>query len=140
MMKKIVMLALLAGFFLTPVLAQKPATAEAHKESVKTLIDYRAELGLEEAQVREIKDALTSFQVTVKTQRAALVQQEKEFKQLLLSEAPLSDLKSKLRQISDTRFNLRYADVLTSRRVNDALSEEQMKQWRAIQEKVRGGK
>lgn len=113
---------------------------ESPQKAVKTMIDYKDELGLSETQVSEVREALLSFQKTVKEQRQALAQQEKEYKELVQKEAPLSDIKSKLRQISDTRFNLRYADVLTSRRVSEALSSEQMEKWRAIQSKVRARK
>ena len=101
------------------------------------MIDYKDELGLSEEQVKEVSTALLSFQATVKKQRAILTQSEQDYKQLLQDEAPLADIKSKLRTIADTRFQLRYADVLTSRRVSEALTDEQMSKWREIQTKVR---
>ena len=107
------------------------------QKKIKTMIDYKDELGLSEEQVKEVSTALLSFQATVKKQRAILTQSEQDYKQLLQDEAPLADIKSKLRTIADTRFQLRYADVLTSRRVSEALTDEQMSKWREIQTKVR---
>lgn len=131
------LLVILSGAALAEGESEKKAEA---KKPIKTMLDYRAELGMTDEQVKEVSEALKSFQATVSEQRAALQKQEGEFKALLAADAPLSDIKAKLRQISDTRFNLRYADVLTSRRVSEALKPEQMKKWRDIQAKVRGQK
>lgn len=108
------------------------------KKKIKTMIDYKDELGLSEEQVKEVATALVAFQNTVKKLRADLAQHEQDYKKLIAEEAPLADIKAKLRLIADTRFALRYADVLTSRRVSEALTDEQMKKWREIQSKVRG--
>lgn len=139
MIKKIMMLVFILGLIGGPVWAQDEAKPAAQKP-IKTMIDYRDELGLSDEQVKEVAEALKTFQVTVKEKRTALNTQEKEFKELLKAKAPLPDIKSKLKEISETRFTLRYADVLTSRRVSDALAEEQMKKWREIQAKVRAAK
>lgn len=138
-MKKTLAVMVLSALLMTlPLGAEETgAKKESSKQEVKTMIDYKNELGLSEAQVNSVRDALVGFQKTIKTEREALAQQEKEFQSLLQAEAPLADIKAKLRQISDTRFNLRYADVLTSRRVKEALTPEQMEKWRAIQAKVR---
>lgn len=139
MKSRILTILVLALLLAGPGLAEdKPG--EPAPKTVKTMIDYKEELGLSDTQVNEVREALLGFQKTVKEQRQALAQQEKEYKELVQKEAPLSDIKSKLRQISDTRFQLRYADVLTSRRVSEALSPEQMEKWRAIQTKVRAAK
>jgi septal ring factor EnvC (AmiA/AmiB activator) len=120
------------------VLAQEPSTPDKPpKKKIKTMIDYKDELDLTEEQVKEVRTALLSFQTTVKQLRATLAQSEKDYKQLVKEEAPLSDIKSTLRTIADARFQLRYADVVTSRRVSDALTDQQMAKWREIQTKVR---
>ena len=139
-MKKILSAALLLGLLAGPVWAQEGAGDKPAPKPVKTMIDYKDELGLSDKQVTDVATALKSFQVTVKEKRAELTKLEKEFNELLKTQAPLPDIKSKLKQISETRFTLRYADVLTSRRVSDALTAEQMKKWREIQAKVRAAK
>ena len=138
-MKKLILMAMMICLFAAPVVAQDNAEA-AKPKKIKTMVDYKDELGLSDEQVKAVTDALTGFQTTVKTQRDALKTQEAEFKNLLKSQAPLPDIKAKLRQIADTRFNLRYADVLTSRRVSDTLTADQMKKWREIQAEVRAKK
>ena len=139
-MKRILSAALLLGLLAGPVWAQEGAGDKPAPKPVKTMIDYKDELGLSDKQVTDVATALKSFQVTVKEKRAELTKLEKEFNELLKTQAPLPDIKSKLKQISETRFTLRYADVLTSRRVSDALTAEQMKKWREIQAKVRAAK
>lgn len=137
MIKKLITIGLLLASLSGAAWADGNSPKEPAKKTVKTMLDYKDELGMTDDQVKEVSDALKSFQVTITEQRTALQTEEKEFKELLAANAPLSDIKAKLRQISDTRFNLRYADVLTSRRVSDALKPEQMKKWREIQAKVR---
>ena len=138
-MKKLILMAMMVCLFVAPVMAQDKSAAPKPKK-IKTMVDYKDELGLSDDQIKAVTEALTGFQTTVKTQREALKTQEAEFKALLKSQAPLPDIKAKLRQIADTRFNLRYADVLTSRRVSDTLTADQMKKWREIQAQVRAKK
>jgi hypothetical protein len=102
------------------------------------MIDYKDRLNLSDDQVKTVQKSLLAFQALVKTQRSNLRAYEQEYQELLKNEAPLPDIKSKLRQIAETRFLLRYADVLTSRRVSNALTKEQMAEWKAIQSEVRG--
>lgn len=138
MMTRLMIAALLCGFLVGPSLAEdQPAAA---KKPIKTMIDYKDELGLTDTEITQVKEALTSFQSTVKEQRAILQASEKEYRDLMKAAAPLPDIKSKLRQIADARFNLRYADVLTSRRVSDIMGADKMQKWRAIQAKVRAKK
>lgn len=138
MMKRLIVVAALCGFLMGPSLAQEQTAAP--KKPIKTMIDYKDELGLTDQEVTGVREALTSFQATVKEQRAILQASEKEYAELMKSTAPLPDIKSKLRQIADARFNLRYADVLTSRRVSEIMGPEKMKKWRAIQAEVRAKK
>ena len=109
-------------------------------KKIKTMVFYKDELGMNPQQVQAITEAFKTFQTTVKKERATLVRQEGELKKLMKRKAPLPEIKTKLRQISDTRFKLRYADIRTSRKVQDTLSAKQMKQWREIQAKVRARK
>ncbi len=142
-MFKTILTALLAGsLLLAPALAETPAKTppKAEGRKIKTLVDYKAELGLSDAQITEIGEALKSFQVTITEQRKLLTQYEGEYSKLLADHAPLEQIKQKLRQVTDTNFNLRYADVLTSRKVEGILSAEQMSKWRAMQAKVRAAK
>jgi len=127
----------LLSLIVAPVQGDEKPVEPPAQRSVKTLVDYKDELGLSEEQVSTIRAALANYAATLKEQRAALSGYEKEYSELVKSQAPLSEIKSKLRQATDARFNLRYADVLTSRLVTEALSEEQMAKWREIQSKVR---
>jgi hypothetical protein len=115
-----------------------PVLAEGGDRKVKTLVDYKAELSLTDQQIKDIGDALKAFHKTISEQRKLLVQYEGEYAKLVADKAPLDQIKQKLRQVTDTNFNLRYADVLTSRKVEGVLSPEQLARWRDIQARVRG--
>lgn len=128
-MNRCLLLALIC--FLTAL----PSLAEGRK--VKTLVDYKAELSLTDTQIKEIGDALKNFQTTITEQRKLLTQFEGEYSKLVSDHAPLEQVKQKLRQLTDVNFNLRYADVLTSRKVEGILSTDQLTRWREIQTKVR---
>lgn len=120
------------------LIALRPGWAEPGKpRKVKTLVDYKAELSLTDTQIKDIQEALKAFQVTIVEQRKLLKQYEEEYGKLVSEKAPLDQIKQKLRQVTDTNFNLRYADVLTSRKVESILTVEQMTKWRDIQAKVR---
>lgn len=137
-MLKTMLTLLLTGLLLAaPAMAETPAKPKPEGRKIKTLVDYKAELGLTDAQITEIGEALKSFQTTITEQRKLLTQYETEYSKLLSDHAPLEQIKQKLRQVTDTNFNLRYADVLTSRKVEGILSADQMSKWRAMQAKVR---
>ena len=53
------------------------------KKKIKTMIDYKDELGLSEDQVKEVATALVSFQETVRKLRADLAQHQQDYKKLL---------------------------------------------------------
>lgn len=120
------------------ILAAPWAWAEdSGRRKVKTLVDYRSELALTDQQVEDIGAALKAFQATLTEQRKLQKQYESEYAKLLAERAPLDQIKQKLRQVTDTNFQLRYADVLTSRKVESILRSDQLAKWRAIQNQVR---
>ena len=123
------------------LLATLPGLAQnAPAKKVKTMVDYKKELNLSDSQVNDITLALKSFQDTVNQQKALLQRYEKDYSNQLKSHAPLPEIKQKLKQLSEVRFQLRYADVVTSRKVEKILSASQMKAWKLIQTKVRAKK
>jgi hypothetical protein len=130
--------ALAALLFLSLLASAGPGRADSPPaRKVKTMVDYKTELSLSDDQVKAIQEALKAFQVTIIEQRKLLVQYEGEYANLVAEKAPLEQIKQKLRQVTDTNFNLRYADVLTSRKVESILTAQQLSRWRQIQAKVR---
>lgn len=134
MMKRALVLFALLG-----LLVAGPAAAQqgGGNHKVKTLVDYKTELSLSDKQIADIREALKNFQATIVEQRKLLTQYEGEYSKLVAEKAPLDQIKQKLRQVTDTGFNLRYADVLTSRKVESILTADQMTKWREIQSKAR---
>ncbi len=115
-----------------------PTQAEnGKKPRVKTLLDYQKELSLSDGQVKEIKETLAAYQTVIAQQRRGLAQYEKEYSKLVAERAPMDQIKQKLRQLTDTTYNLRLSDVQTARKVESILSADQLKKWRELQNKVR---
>jgi phage-related minor tail protein len=140
MIKNSLVLCVVIGLLTGAILGQEKPAVSPPKQAVKTMLDYQDELGLSDDQMAEVKEALASYAAILKSQRAAVKTYETEYVELVKSDAPLPDIKSKLRQIFDARFQLRYADIFTSRRVTETLTSEQMVKWREIQARVRAVK
>ncbi len=115
-----------------------PAEGDKSKQKLKTIVDYKTELGLSDEQVNGISTTLKDFQTRVVELKKQLKESEEGFAKMLAEQAPLAQVKQQLRSSADLRFQLRYLDVVTARRVEGILSQEQLKKWRDIQAKVRG--
>lgn len=118
-------------------LADTPAKAEASPQNLKTLVDYRSELNLSDSQISAINTALTKFRSTIIEERKLKKQYEKDYTLLIASQAPLDEIKVKLREITEVSFNLRLSDVVTTRTIENILSQEQLSLWKKIQTQVR---
>lgn len=118
-------------------LADTPAKAEASPKKLKTLVDYRSELNLSDNQIAEIDTALTKFRATIIEERKLRKLYEKDYAKLIASHAPLDDIKVKLREITEVSFNLRLSDVVTTRTIENILSQEQLSLWKKIQTQAR---
>lgn len=136
MTKKVLLLLLLMSM-LMPVWGQESEGKEKSPQKIKTLVDYKPELGLSDEQVQGITTALKDFQARVVELRKQIKESEAGFKKLLGEQAPLAKLKEQLKTTSDLQFQLRYLDVVTARRVEGILSAEQLEKWRKIQADVR---
>lgn len=114
--------------------AQTPQPAKKSK----TLVDYQSELGLSDRQVADVKRTLDLFKSEIKAYQSQLVETERSLAARIKAGAPIEEIKTDLRQSSDLRFQLRYLDVVTSRKVEAILSPDQMARWREIQQTKRG--
>ncbi|MEW6283000.1 MAG: hypothetical protein AB1758_30585 [Candidatus Eremiobacterota bacterium] len=116
---------------LVPAAAQQPE----QPRKIKTLVDYKQELGLSDQQIQDVVATLNQFKTELEAYQQKLVAAEKDFQKLLEQHADLEAIKAKLRESADLRFQIRYLDVVTSRKVEAILSPEQMSKWREIQKK-----
>lgn len=114
-----------------------PSAAPSAAPRIKTIGDYKAELGLKDEQIEQIKGALATFQKDLTARNNALVQARREYAQLINKHADLAEIKAKLKQIGDLEYEIRVLDVETSRKIETILTPGQLKKWREIQAAAR---
>lgn len=125
-------------FWALLLLTLLPAAADP-PPSVPTIVTYRKELELTDAQVAGIQKAVEEFRqqavaLNGKVQ-AALAQVNAD----LTKQAELPVLKAHLKAYYDARFELHYADLASGRRLEGLLTKTQMERWRALQAQARKG-
>ncbi len=111
------------------------AQAPQPPQKPRTLVDYQTELGLSDEQVADVKRTLDRFKSEIKAYQSSLVETEQSLVDMINQGGSIQEIKARLRQSSDLRFQLRYLDVVTSRKVEAILTAEQMARWREIQQK-----
>ena len=122
--------------------AQEAADAEAiqpQRRVVRTIFSYRQELGLTEAQEKQITDTLLALQKDLIEKRAKLGVAQIELRQLVSDRAELPAIKAKLEQVSALSVDISFTDISASRKIEQVLSAEQLRKWRAIQAEARQG-
>lgn len=131
-MRAVTVLILVALSLLASAQTPQPATKS------KTLVDYQSELGLSDRQVADVKRTLDLFKSEIKAYQSQLVETERSLAARVKAGASIEKIKADLRQSSDLHYQLRYLDVVTSRKVEAILSPDQMARWREIQQTKRG--
>ncbi|MCE7870076.1 hypothetical protein DYH09_06825 [bacterium CPR1] len=131
-MRAVTLLILVALSLLASAQTPKPA------QKSKTLVDYQSELGLSDTQVADVTRTLDLFKSEIRAYQSELVKTERSLAARVRAGGPAEEIKADLRKSSDLHFQLRYLDVVTSRKVEAILSPDQMARWREIQQKKRG--
>lgn len=133
-MRKLFLLMGLLGSLYAPIYADTPA----EKPKVKTLFDYKQELGLTDGQINNMKTYLTELNGSVKTSRDQIGKLENDYRALIANEnTTTAQAKAKLEEIADATVAMRLKDLEISRKITNAMSAEQRIKWKAIQAKVR---
>lgn len=144
-MKKHLVWALVAGLVWTSgALAQKKgggakaaggAQASQQQRRIKTIFDYKQELGLTDAQETQIKDALKKLAAYLKECQTRILKNLTEVKSLRDQDADIEKIKPFLRSNADIQVEMGVADIQASRQINRILKPEQLTKWRDIQKK-----
>ncbi len=130
-MKKILTLSLMICTLAFPVWAEDPPKP-------KTIFDYKQEIGLSDAQITSMQQYLANLNTNVKASKAKITQLENDFRALIAKEASSEEAKAKLQEIASATVTMRLNDFETSKKINETMTPEQKKKWRAIQAKLRG--
>ena len=117
--------------------AGKPAGAAAGQQQrrIKTIFDYKAELGLTDAQETQIKDALKKLAAYLKECQTRIIKNLREVKNLRDQDADIEKIKPFLKSNADIQVEMGVADIQASRQINRILKPEQLNKWRDIQKK-----
>ncbi|MBX3169306.1 MAG: hypothetical protein KF760_18015 [Candidatus Eremiobacteraeota bacterium] len=133
-MRKLFLLLGLLGTLYAPLYADTPA----EKPKIKTLFDYKQELGLTEEQINKMKSYLTELNGSVKTSREQITRLENDYRLLIANDSTTTaQARAKLEEIASATVTMRLKDLEISRKITNAMSTEQRSKWKAIQAKVR---
>lgn len=120
--------------------AKAPAAAAVagdEKKEVKTIFNFKDELGLTDKQVESIKTLLSDLQKTMNEKATALNKLREDLVKQIKDRVSLKEIKSKLQQIANLQVDASYIDIEISRKVENILSGDQLAKWKTIQQKAR---
>ena len=114
------------------------AHADPEKIKIKTLFDYKQELGLSDEQISNMKSFLSELNGSVKASREQITRLETDYRALIANEnTTTAQARAKLEEIADATVVMRLKDLEVSRKITGAMTAEQRAKWKAIQAKVR---
>ena len=114
-----------------------PATSKQEKEAAKTIFSFKKELGLTDQQEESMRKMLASFQSFFTDKRKDYLDEQKELGDLMNKRADLKLIKAKIEALSRIQADITYADIETSRKIEDILTPQQLKMWSKIKEEAR---
>lgn len=117
--------------------AAAPKKGAKAQQKVKTIFDYKDELGITDDQVKKLKDNVVELQKELQSFREKIVEANKELGPKLQEEASLDAIRPLLQKIANYQVDMRLADISAARKINGTLKPEQLKKWRDVQKKVR---
>lgn len=129
--------ACLLALVMSPVQVLGEPSSGAAPRPVKTLVDYRAELKLTDDQVARIQAVLREFGEQLGSGRKKLEQAEQAVAQAISRHEDLKVVEARLRAAEALRMEMRYLDVVTSRKVEGILTVAQLEAWRGMQVRLR---
>lgn len=105
--------------------------------STTSIVTYKKELGLTDAQVKSIQQVMDDYRKQAGPLDANVRSAEAQANADLTSHADLPAIKAHLKAYYDARFELHYADLASGRRLESLLTKEQLERWRTLQAEAR---
>ena len=112
--------------------AAKPAQ-EAQKQEVKTIFNYKSELGLTDKQSEDMKTLVSKLQTTLNEKGKEISELRQGLSQMIKNKDSLSIIRPQLKKIADLQVDISYSDIETARKIEGVLTPAQMKKWQDIQ-------
>ena len=135
-----------AGLWLV-VLLGFPALVFAQQHRLKTILDYKKELGLSQDQEERIKAYLFDLEKGLRELKVKLASVNSEIRRLLEQGAKkqgslrLKDVEAKIREAYQIRADMAIAEIRTAEKINAVLTPKQFEKWKKIvKERGKGGK
>jgi len=123
----------LSVLFLTSILNHSSAQeATQPREPVKTIFDYKAELGMTDDQAKRIREILTALERETRVLRAKFTIVDVEVQKLIEADGDLGLINTKIREAFEIQASIKMADVEASRKINAVLKPEQLRKWHEI--------
>lgn len=113
---------------------EPPNTAQLKNNELKTIFDYKDELGLNKHQIEGIKNMVDKLRTTFEENNKKLNTLREELKAMLKNKENLARIKEQLTKVSNIQIENSYADIETSRKIEDILTTEQLKKWKEMQQ------
>jgi hypothetical protein len=123
-----------AGFAQDKAALTKPEAVTQQQNKIKTIFNYKSELGLTDKQVADLVAILTGFQKYLNEQSKEMKELRLKLNDLIKQKADLKSIRETLEQIARVQVEASYTDVETSRKVEATLTPSQLKKWTNIQE------
>lgn len=112
----------------------KPAAqTEQPKAEIKTIYEYKAELGLTDKQEDDLRKILGDFQDYFTTKKKALTALQEGVGELIKNKEPIAKIRKQLQEMANLQVDASCFDIETSRKLEDILTPKQMAAWKAIQ-------
>lgn len=135
---------LLITLFLTSadVSSQQQSTANTGQQQItrKTILDYKAEVGLSEKQVKDIEKLIGDYEKRVAANADKIKAEDKKLKELLGSEGDIKEIGKKVREIYRLRGEIVVDDLETGRKIDNLLTKEQKDKWKEIRKGIQNKK
>jgi len=112
---------------------KQTATQETEKKEVKTIFNYKTELGLTDKQMEDIKALVSKLQTAINEKGKALGDLRNELGKMIREKENLPIMKAQLRKIADLQVDISYMDIETARKIEEVLTASQLKKWQDIQ-------
>jgi Spy/CpxP family protein refolding chaperone len=104
---------------------------------VKTIFDYKKELGLTDDQVKKMQDHIAAMNKERKPLGERVAASNKELATLIDKQGDMGEIRKKVKEVYDTLATMRIADIEWNRKIMAVLKPEQVKKWRELQAAAR---
>gem|GEM_PF-1445688 len=120
--------------FLIPVRVMCAEKSQPQQVQVtrKTILDYKAEVGLSDKQVKEIEKLIGEFEKRLADRAEKIREKDTKLKELLSKEGDIKEIGRYVREIYRLRGDNVVDDLETGRNIESLLTREQKDKWREI--------